>query len=260
MILSGKEAELEAVIPEVLAAWRQALPPDSPFLGRILAEIGVYYLDQDELDTAEGLLREALDILNAAANPSIRSYKMALSGMRAILERRDKPAEMIPLAIKAVGVARRLPGGTELSDAQRSLADYCWNIAKDPQRTHEEYETALRGVETYREERPDVRSVINTHGVLLYRLGRYEEALELLSRSDTLHSQEQQGSSPHDVAFIAMAQRRLGHEQAARAALARLREIMKDPEFAGDEEAQGFLAEAEALFGDRETETPDSDE
>ncbi len=260
MVISGQEAELEAVIPEVLAAWRQALPPDSPFLGRILAEIGIYYLDQDELDTAEGIFREALAILNAAPNPSIRSYKMALSGMRAILERRDKPAEMIPLAIKAVEVARRLPGDTELSDAQGRLADYCWNIAKDPQRTHEEYETTLHGVETYRDERPDAPAVINTHGVLLYRLGRYEEALELLARSDAHYSQEQAGGSPHDVAFIAMAHRRLGHEEAARAALARLREIMKHPEFAGEQEAEDFLAEVEALFGDRETDTPDSDE
>ena len=260
MVISGQEAELEAVIPEVLAAWRQALPADSPFLGRILAEIGIYYLDQDELDTAEGIFREALAILNAAPNPSIRSYMMALSGMRAILERRDKPAEMIPLAIKAVEVARRLPGDTELSDAQGRLADYCWNIAKDPQRTHEEYETTLHGVETYRDERPDVPAVINTHGVLLYRLGRYEEALELLARSDAHYSQEQAGGSPHDVAFIAMAHRRLGHEEAARAALARLRVIMRHPEFSGEQEAEDFLAEVEALFGDRETDTPDSDE
>jgi tetratricopeptide (TPR) repeat protein len=260
MVISGKEAELEAVIPEVLTAWRQALPPDSPFLGRILAEIGIYYLDHEELDTAEGLFREALDILNAATNPSIQSYKMALSGMRAILERRDKPAEMISLAIKAIEVARRVPGGTELSDIQDRLADYCWNIAKDPRRTREEYEAALHGAETYRDERPDVPAAINTHGVLLYRLGRYEEALELLARSDAHYSQEQAGGSPHDVAFIAMAQRRLGHEEAARAALARLREIMKHPEFAGEQEAESFLAEAEALFGERETETPNSDE
>ena len=185
---------------------------------------------------------------------------MALSGMRAILERRDKPAEMIPLAIKAVEVARRLPGDTELSDAQGRLADYCWNIAKDPRRTREEYETTLHGVETYRDERPDVPAVINTHGVLLYRLGRYEEALELLARSDAHYSQEQAGGSPHDVAFIAMAHRRLGHEEAARAALARLRVIMRHPEFSGEQEAEDFLAEVEALFGDRETDTPDSDE
>jgi hypothetical protein len=90
--------------------------------------------------------------------------------------------------------------------------------------------------------------VVSTHGVLLYRLGRYEEALELLTRSDADDSQTQSGGSLRDLAFIAMAHYRLGHEEQAQATLARLREIMKAPEFYGMEEAQGFLAEAEALF------------
>ena len=46
-----------------------------------------------------------------------------------------------------------------------------------------------------------------------------------------------------------MTNHRLGRIEAARTALARLRELMHDPDFSADEDAQRFLSEAEALIG-----------
>jgi hypothetical protein len=57
------------------------------------------------------------------------------------------------------------------------------------------------------------------------------------------------GSLPHDLAFLAMAEHRLGHRAEALASLARLREAMKKPQWTGDAEAQAFSREAEALVG-----------
>ena len=75
----------------------------------------------------------------------------------------------------------------------------------------------------------------------LYRVGRYREALAPLT------SQAREGV-PAALAFLAMAQHRLGEPRQAREALARLREVMKQPGRAEDVEAQAFLREAEALL------------
>jgi hypothetical protein len=57
-------------------------------------------------------------------------------------------------------------------------------------------------------------------------------------------------------AVLGMAQYRLGHKEQAQATLARLRDAMQKPEWAGNAEAQGFLREAEALIEGKEPEPP----
>ena len=51
---------------------------------------------------------------------------------------------------------------------------------------------------------PDAAALINTIGILKYRLGQYEEALATLARSDAVYSRRY-GGVAEDVAFIAMA-------------------------------------------------------
>src|SRR5438094_1711398 len=51
-----------------------------------------------------------------------------------------------------------------------------------------------------------------------------------------------------DVAFLAMVEHQLGHPDRATALLDRLREIMKQPQWAKDPEAQALLHEAESVL------------
>ena len=55
------------------------------------------------------------------------------------------------------------------------------------------------------------------------------------------------GSLPADIAFIAMAHYQLGNMKETQAFLQQLRELMKTPKWAKDEESQGYLKEVEAL-------------
>jgi hypothetical protein len=50
-----------------------------------------------------------------------------------------------------------------------------------------------------------------------------------------------------------MTQQQLGHAKEAQAELQSLRERMKDPRWAKDDEAKGFLREAEALLAKPKT-------
>jgi hypothetical protein len=56
------------------------------------------------------------------------------------------------------------------------------------------------------------------------------------------------GAHPADLAFLAMAHHQLGHAHDAQATLTRLRETMKNPIWASNQEAQTFLREAAALI------------
>jgi hypothetical protein len=91
---------------------------------------------------------------------------------------------------------------------------------------------------------------LNTLGVAEYRAGKYAEAVATLTRSDQLNAPRFGGSIPADLAFLALAQHRLGQTEKARATLGRLRVAMKKPQWDKEPEAQGFLREAEAIeFG-----------
>jgi WD domain, G-beta repeat len=90
---------------------------------------------------------------------------------------------------------------------------------------------------------PENRSFVLTLGVSQYRLGLDCEALPTLRRSEGPDSAAAK-AQPTALAFIAMTLHRLGQKDEARSTLARLRELVKAPEWASNEEAQDFLREA----------------
>jgi tetratricopeptide (TPR) repeat protein len=89
---------------------------------------------------------------------------------------------------------------------------------------------------------------VNTHGAILYRAGRFREALGPLNERLTL---------PQDWAFLAMAHHRLGNHDQAKHWLAKLRRY-KSPmtfptphAFWSDAEVSLFLPEVEAVLGEK---------
>jgi hypothetical protein len=87
-----------------------------------------------------------------------------------------------------------------------------------------------------------------TLGVALYRVGRYEQALEALRRANALDTAQRGRPTPTEIAFLAMTHHRLGHAAEARAGLDALRARIKEPEAAKDRDSQILLREAEALI------------
>jgi hypothetical protein len=89
--------------------------------------------------------------------------------------------------------------------------------------------------------------ILNTLGVAQYRVGRYDDALATLTKSEKLNATKE-GSLPADLAFLAMTQHQLGKKDEAKATLGLLREVMKQPRWTQDAESVGFLREAEELI------------
>ncbi len=59
---------------------------------------------------------------------------------------------------------------------------------------------------------------------------------------------EDQSITPEDLAFLAMAQRRLGNEADARGTMSRLRTMMQMPEWFNHAQARSFVQEAETVL------------
>jgi tetratricopeptide (TPR) repeat protein len=140
---------------------------------------------------------------------------------------------------RALGLAERL------QENPAHLNNASWRVVRQPGQSLDAYRRALRQAEVACRLAPQNGNYLNTLGVAQYRLGQYQEALATLTRSDQLRSK---GSHPADLAFLAMAQHQLGQKEQAQATLARLREAMKNPTWAKNAQAQGFLREAETLI------------
>jgi hypothetical protein len=166
----------------------------------------------------------------------------------------------MPLRADVLGRLRTLPGmspsrrqdvlavaQTYLEDPS-ALNDLAWELVRLPGGEMSGCRKALRYSEEACQLEPQNGMLLSTLGVAHYRVGNYEKALDVLSRSDKINALRDKGSLPTDLAFLAMAHHQRGHVKEAQAKLQLLRERMKDPGWAQEAQAQGFLREAEGLL------------
>jgi hypothetical protein len=140
---------------------------------------------------------------------------------------------------KALDLAERFQ---EETDPQK-YHDAAWPVLRHPYANVFMCQFALAQMRAACDRAPEHAPYRIAVGVAQYRLGkfqkeRYQGALATLSKCDQSH--------PTTLAFLALTQHQLGQQEQARTTLARLREVMKEPPWAKDEEADRFLREAEA--------------
>jgi hypothetical protein len=134
-----------------------------------------------------------------------------------------------------------------LAETWNEPSYYCneaaWRLVLKPGQPSASYERGLRLARAARGLELGDGNLVNTLGVAQYRAGLVSEALATLTRSNALN----QGKDPADLAFLAMAHQRMGQVAEARAMLDRLRDLMRQAEFAGGQgdQSRAFLAEAE---------------
>jgi WD40 repeat protein len=133
------------------------------------------------------------------------------------------------------------------SENAGQLNDDAWRVVREPGDTRENYALALRKISEAASLVPKSHDYLYTLGVAQYRVGRYEDALNTLKVSDEANTARDR-PHPGDKAFIAMAQTQLGRKVDAKKILDQLRVLMRQPFWAEDAEAQGFLREAAELI------------
>jgi WD40 repeat protein len=194
------------------------------------------------------------------------------------VEAEEQAASLVATLISQVvaqdEIIDRLKGDASLNDVVRQaaldiagryrqdprlLTEAAWNSAKSPGGTAEGSRLALRQAQAACALDPENGRSLTVLGVAQYRQGQLAAAVETLTRSEKINSQPSKPVNfmdlsgmmlgdlrPADLAFLAMAHHRLGHQEQAQAYLARLRELLKKAQPGNP--AQPFLAEAEALL------------
>jgi WD40 repeat protein len=138
---------------------------------------------------------------------------------------------------KALALAQRF---RESADPQ-VFHEAAWAIVRQPFSNPFQYGLALKQAETARRLAPAENRYRTTLGLAQYRAGNYAEAVTTLTEADKL-----QKDVPANLAFLALSHLRLGQEEQAKSALARLQETLKKLDGPAKEEAMAFLREAEA--------------
>ena len=92
-----------------------------------------------------------------------------------------------------------------------TVNDLAWSCALGPGAV-DDYDLLIHLAASATASRPTANR-LNTLGALLYRAGRFEEAIRQLERSVEVHGA---GGTPFDALFLAMAHHRLGHLEEAR--------------------------------------------
>jgi WD40 repeat protein/serine/threonine protein kinase len=151
-----------------------------------------------------------------------------------------------PMRQRALALAEQMP------ESPSRLNTVSWSVASQRGAPPEAYRLARLQAEAACRLEPTNGALLNTLGVAQYRSGHYREAVATLTESDRLNSAGALGSQPADLALLALAHHRLGEPDQARAALGRLRALMKTPEHASTSEDQLFLSEAETIELDRD--------
>jgi eukaryotic-like serine/threonine-protein kinase len=191
---------------------------------------------------------EAIDDLTRALHlRPADNHCRAIRGMLYFIVRQNEPA--------IADLEASLTPKTSLSKIE-ALASCCnnvaWALANGPEASRDcERAVALgrRAVDL----QPGKFIYLNTLGVVLYRAGRYGEAIPILERSLTVNRGE---ISAYDLVFLAMAHHRLGHRAEARIDFDRALQLLREPHGLNSnsiQELAGFRAEAEAVLADPAT-------
>jgi tricorn protease-like protein len=127
------------------------------------------------------------------------------------------------------------------------LNEAAWEVVRTSRLPMDRYVLALRQAEAAVSSARDNRAFLKTWGIAQFRVGEYAQAANIHVCTEKLNA-DNDNSDPTDLAFWAMTQYHLGQKQQAQANLIRLRAAMKQPDWATDADALGFLREAEELI------------
>jgi hypothetical protein len=135
------------------------------------------------------------------------------------------------------------------SENPLQLSEAAWKVIKTRDARRDAYSLALRQAETavHLDPRFEFGHLDIMLGVAEYRVGRYASVHRRWSHFEK-YDAVKEGIAPEALAFLAMAQHQLDKKAQAKVTLDRLRTVMKQPRWAQNSEAAGFLREAEELI------------
>ena len=227
-------------------------------LANTLTRLGNHGYASGNTDAARAAYRRSIELYEALvqADPTATEYQIGLAQSRDSLGRLEESNAKVTKMLEELRTKafeefdKANPKVTEFREGPGiSLNSKSWLLVAVPGREPGEYARAVALAEEALKPDPEDGGVLNTLGVAQYRAGQLAAASASLAKSAEMNRKIAKGiENPADLAFLAMAQWKLGQQPDAETTYARLTETMKRPEFAKDREARQFFREATNLI------------
>jgi hypothetical protein len=205
---------------------------------------------RDDPSLSDPVSRQALALARSYARRLVRQeaervvhalYNGAMFRDEVLERLRGDPSLSEPLRKEAISLAESMP------EDPFCLNGASWGVVRYREGTPQAIRRAVRASQAACRILANSGSALNTLGVAQYRAGDYEHCIATLTRSAQYNTERIGYPDPADLAFLALSHFRLGHTRQALEFLRRLRETMKLPGPAQDQESKDFLREAESL-------------
>jgi len=255
--MQGRNNEAEPLFVKVLEIRRRVLGEEHPDTLDAMGSLAGLYQAQSRYKEAETLFVKALEIRRRIWGEEDLPTLSSMSELGWLYYTQGRYNEAEPLLVKPLEIQRRVLG-EELPETLSSIDKlgmlYCMQG-----RYSDAEPLFIEALEVRRrlgEDYLGMLTVIGNFTMLVerlgpqamerYKAGAYEEAAATLKRVDeyrrTLLNKE---SQPSEMAYLAMALRRLSRNQEAQASLEQLRGMFEDGKYASEEH---YLYEAEQVF------------
>jgi tetratricopeptide (TPR) repeat protein len=132
---------------------------------------------------------------------------------------------------------------------QENAEDLNWashTVLSHPNRDAEAYRLALRQAQRAHELDPKNGDYLTSVGIAHYRLTQYAEALKALAQAGQLYTAA--GTTPANLAFLAMTQQQLGNKDEAKKTFEHLRAMIRNSKEGDNPETRACLREASGYF------------
>ncbi|MBI3866151.1 MAG: tetratricopeptide repeat protein, partial [Planctomycetia bacterium] len=198
------------------------------------------------LNEALALFHECMQSLERMVGRDHPSLGAHFLGYGQSLGERDRAVEAVPLLVEGLRIYRTSKGDDwNPAPVVEMLDRYVRRIVARGDGKPADYTTALAGVESLSGDKPATSAVRHLHGMVLYRLGRIDEALAELN-APSEGGEPKRDSVLQRLAFAALAQQKLGNADAARQSLSQLREQLAGNDEKPGKDAAALISEAEA--------------
>jgi len=181
---------------------------------------------EESLDEALALFHECMHNMARMIGPDHPSLGAHFLGYGQLLGERNRAAEAIPLLVEGLRISRPSKhDGWNAAPVVESLDRYVRRIACRPDAKAAEYATALSGADALVAEDQADANWHQLRGMVLYRLGRIDEAIVDLSAPAESTATSTRDLLAQRLAFLALAQHQSGDTATARLTLAELKEL-----------------------------------
>jgi serine/threonine protein kinase/tetratricopeptide (TPR) repeat protein len=248
----GRLEQAEPYLRDALRIYRRMEnPPREIYLATVDGVFQLVRWREESFDEALSLFRECMGNMAKLVGPNDPSLGAHFLGYGLALGEKNRAVEAVSLLVEGMRIYRAAKGDDWNPANTIELLDRnVRRIVTRPDRSASDYESALAGVQALRGDKQADTKSRDLFGMVLYRLGRMDDALTELTAPIGGGATPNRDHRLQRLAFLSLAQHHSGSAAAAIETLTEMRELQTSTAEQLGKDTLAVMAEAERLVGD----------